>query len=422
MVKNVVVITVDQLRADALNPEAPLGLRAPRMNDLARRGLSFTNAFCPSPVCAPARHSLATGLYPLEHGVLTNKHEPAQPLVTLGHIVGASGIEPVQIGPMSWRGEWDTGFGPQLARQEVWKASLPDSSRRVYEAEAADHVRRTTGGPSPRRHDEYWGSAVSQAARESLERFAASGERFLLWCSIPEPHPPFRPPAELYQANLLGDFTPWVGDETQSHAYVRQLRDEWRHLSRLEWRQIVSAYRGMVELADTYVGTVLDSLEAMGLADDTAVILTADHGEMAGEHGMMLKFSFREGAIRVPLVVVAPGLHPGVRTDLVESLDVFATVLDLFGLESRDDTASRALVREPACFGGSREFVYASYDTDLMIRTREWKLNVYDGTPGELFQVGADPSESVNLLEDASTKPITELLTRELDAWRKRIG
>lgn len=418
MVRNVVVITVDQLRADVIDPQSPLQFRAPRMRELAQRGTTFSNAFCPAPVCAPARHSLTTGLHPIDHGVLTNNHEPARPLRTLGHLAAEHGIEPVQIGPMSWRGDWDTGFGPQLARQEVWKSTLSPRSRRVYEAEASDHIRRTTGGPSPRRLDEYWGHAVATSATESLARFADTGDRFLLWCSIPEPHPPFRPPADLYRTNLMDDFEPWSGDEESSHAYVNGLRDEWRHLSQVEWRQLVSAYRGMVELADTFVGQVIDAIAAHGLADSTGIILTADHGEMAGEHGIALKFTFREGAMRVPLVVAAPGVPQGSCDDLVESLDVFATALELLGLDPAPQTRSRSLLSDPEQYGGPREFVVGAHDTDLMIRTTEWKLNVYDGEPAELFRVGRDPQESTNLIDSPSTKRITERLLRELDEWR----
>jgi len=259
---------------------------------------------------------------------------------------------------------------------------------------------------------------VSAAAVDSLARFAETGERFLLWCSIPEPHPPYRPPAGLYRTNLLPEFEPWTGDDVDSHAYVRRLRDEWRHLTPLEWRQLVSAYLGMVELADRFVGEVVDAVAAAGLAEDTGIILTADHGDMAGEHGMMLKFTFREAAMRVPLVVVSPGLKSEYRDDLVESLDVFSTVLDLLGVEPPEGTLSRSLVRDPLRYGGAREFVYGSYGTDLMIRNHEWKLNSYDGEPAELFRVGRDPAETTNLIDSSSTKRIRDRLARELEAWR----
>ena len=331
--QNLLVIVIDQLRADAVARHAdasnPTAWTTANMGELCRRGTFFQNAFTAAPVCNPARHSMLTGLYPEQHGVLTNKHQARDQLRTVGHVASEAQIETVCVGNNGWRGTHSDGFDRTVGASG-WSDLLTEETREVFEAEHARHMRRTTGGPSPRTSDEYHGHFIATHTTAELERLAREDKRFLLWCNIPEPHPPFRPPADLYRKALDSvSGLPLHRQRTDSPCpYMRELSREWDHLSEHEWLQLVAAYHGMVSLADRWVGMILETLAATGLDERTAVVLVADHGEMLGEHGLMLKFNFREAAVRVPIVVARPGEAGSVSDRLTSGVDLFATAND----------------------------------------------------------------------------------------------
>jgi arylsulfatase A-like enzyme len=159
----------------------------------------------------------------------------------------------------------------------------------------------------------------------------------------------------------------------------------------------------LLELADEYVGMVLDAVDRLGIADDTMIIFTSDHGEQLGEHELFMKFVLREGSVHVPLMVYHPELQPGARKQLVELVDIFPTICDFTGAEIPNDIHGRSL--RPLLEGEEtpedwRTAVLCQFGDHTMTRTEEWKLNVYGGQPGELYHLQQDPQEFFNLIED----------------------
>jgi arylsulfatase A-like enzyme len=162
----------------------------------------------------------------------------------------------------------------------------------------------------------------------------------------------------------------------------------------VEVRQILAGYYGMVALVDGYCGMILDALEALGLKDNTMVIWTVDHGDQMGEHGMFLKFCMYEASVRVPLLIHIPGKKPEVQSELVEHIDLFPTICDLVGAECPGTVQGRSLVpllSETKAPEDWRDAVFSQIGDVEMIRTKEWKLNTYDGQPGELYDLKNDP-------------------------------
>ena len=413
MADNLLVIVLDQMRADALLPWGSPLASVPNIEDLASRSVQFTNAFTNAPVCNPARQSMLTGLYPHEHGVVTNKSVPIRPLRSIGHLAAEAGIETVNIGSNGWRAASDDGFLVSRGTNEEWLESLSAETRDVWEAENSRLTRRTTGGPSPRSPHEYRGHHLAGIASEELRRLAGQEKRFLMWVNLPEPHPPFRPPRDLYEKRIKVAPGCLAKGATDQPAMAR-LAEDWAHLTDHEWAQLLAAYYGLLELADQFVGAILRTLEDTGLQENTAVIITGDHGEMAGEHGIMLKFNFREAAIRVPLVVSDPGRPPIVSDDFVESVDIFALACDLLGVDPPTGTAGRSPLGPEA---GARDAVTARNGEDDMIRTKSWKLVRYNGHPGELFRVDTDPGERHNLIHDAGYADRVSELVGRLEAF-----
>ena len=395
---NLIVIVVDQLRADAVaashDASHPTAWTTPNIGALCRTGTRYANAFTAAPVCNPARHSMLTGLYPSQHDVVTNRHTPVDGLRTIAHLAGDSGIETVCVGNNGWRGSYPDGFARTVGTSS-FDETLGERAREVFAAENQRHMRRTAGGPSPRGVEEYKGHFAAQHASSELERLAASGSRFFLWCNIPEPHPPFRPPADTYRRALASMDGRPSGERTDRPSpYMRELSREWDHLSEHEWLQLTAAYHGMVSLADRFVGMIVDTLAHTGLDERTAVVLVADHGEMLGEHGLMLKFNFRESAVRVPLVVSRPGGRATVSNRLTSGVDVFATAADLLGLPAPGDVPGRSVLREEP-----HDVVHSFLGDHEMVTDGRWKLVTYGDGSQELFDLDADPNELRNLID-----------------------
>jgi choline-sulfatase len=177
----------------------------------------------------------------------------------------------------------------------------------------------------------------------------------------------------------------------------------------------------MVALVDEYAGLVLDAIDRLGIREETAIIWHSDHGDQAGQHGMMLKFNMREGSVRVPLLISAPGVSPG-RCDLpVEAIDLFPTICEILGVEVPDTVQGRSLApllrsETPADW---RRFCFSQIGDVEMIRSADWKLNLYGGEPGELYHLTEDPTEFFNLIDRPEARDRREELLTELSRWRE---
>ena len=196
--KNILVLMCDHHRYDALgclgNPLA----HTPNLDALAARGVRFENCFNQAPVCAPTRHSLATGRYCHAHGVITNQHKPFPGMTTIGHALQPLGYRRFNQGHMHWTDpSVDTGYEPWVD-QATWRQTMPAEVLARYDWESQGVTRRTTGGPSTRTREQYWGHHVATSAIRQIEKAVERDEPFISWTAFTEPHPPFYPPKELY--------------------------------------------------------------------------------------------------------------------------------------------------------------------------------------------------------------------------------
>jgi choline-sulfatase len=179
---------------------------------------------------------------------------------------------------------------------------------------------------------------------------------------------------------------------------------------------------------DGYIGMVLDALDRLGIRDETVVVWTVDHGDQMWEHELFLKFVMREASVRVPLLIDAPGIEPGVRSELAEHVDLFPTLCDLVGAPIPDTVQGRSLApllgAAPAP-AGWRDAVFSQIGNVQMIRTTTGAqasaaaLNVYDGEPGEFYDLAADPSEFYNRIADPTCSDAISALHARLRAWEQ---
>jgi arylsulfatase A-like enzyme len=245
---------------------------------------------------------------------------------------------------------------------------------------------------------------------------------FFTWVSFTDPHHPMDPPApwcDRYAAEDVLEVVPKVHEHEHddspplhrilSHG-VRNAALEWANpgganYTREELAVMTAAYYGMVAQLDHAVGRVLDVLDDRGLADDTLVIVTTDHGEFLGEHQMIFKGPFGyDSLLRVPLVLRGPGVDAAsVVDDPVGTIDLAPTILDAAGLAIPEWMEGRPLRDLP------RDHVLTEDDFDILARiplrtitTQRYKLHRYLGQPfGELYDLQEDPGELVNRWHDA---------------------
>lgn len=323
-------------------------------------------------------------------------------------------------------GDAPGGHYPHWARE---RGLDPDSVRRMADAEVTypgwDQVYRSEV-PVELHPTAY----VTERALHRLEQLAAAADPFLLYVSYPDPHHPFAPPGDYWHrvdpgALALPEtfFDPHDG----SPAHVRHMVAErgrpsadptmtWSPTPE-QYREALSAELGLVGMLDASIGTILGRLDALGLADDVAVVFTSDHGDLFGDHGLMLKhFVHYRGVTRVPLLVRAPGLPAGRSGALVSSADLAPTLLDLGGLDRFRGIQGRSLA--PLMRGRATElrgrlvveedqpFGVPGLPGPVRMRTLitpEARLTTYAGSGGvrELYDTSGDPAETVNLADCA---------------------
>lgn len=291
----------------------------------------------------------------------------------------------------------------------------------------------------------YHTTYVAERACAHLERAAGGAQPFLLQVSFPDPHHPFGPPGEYFHRHDPATIplpSTWdddlagapphikgiaanVGSQTFAVQPFRPTEEQYRHAA--------AAELGMIELIDDAVGRVLDALDAYGLTERTLVVFTSDHGDMMGDHGLILKGTMHyEGCTRVPLVVAGPEVETGVSDALVSSIDIPQTILDCTGVEPFEGMQGHSLrpllndaattVRDSILVEEDQPF--DAYRTGHGIRmrtliTQEARMTLYEGTDHlELFNLVDDPEERTNLAsrngDGEDTGPMLTALARSL--------
>ena len=421
---NLLVVTCDQLRYDALGCTGSPVARTPNLDRLAAQSVFFDRCFTQCPSCAPARHTMATGRYPHAHGLTVGSRSPTPGLSQIAHALEPLGYRHIDIGRCHWNDPL-IGSGYDVSvESKNWMSEMPTEVCERYAWEWQDTTRQTTGGPSTRTVEQHRGAYVSRHAIAQIEEAVLDHQPFFCWVDVTEPHPPFYPPREFYEAiDQEAIQLPAQAAALPPHPEIVARQRQWSHLTETEIRQMTAAYHGLVSLADQYCGRLFDALEHLGVRQKTIILWTADHGDQMWEHRLFLKKCMFEGSVHVPLVVSVPGMPTLRRSELVEHVDLFPTICELLGATCPKSVQGRSLV--PLLHAGSaplewRNAVFADLEDLKMIRTERWKLNVRNGRPSELFDLCNDPGEFVNLLEKPSHLEITTQLQEKLRVWAER--
>ena len=419
-------------------------VETPHIDGLARRGVLLENTYCPSPICVPSRMSMLTGRFPHENRVWTNTHVLDSGIPTLAHAMGAAGLRPVLIGRMHALGPDQLhGYTERLVGDH---APNPLGGRGVDHGELSGtagpaRISLEKSGPGQSAyqvHDEdVAAAAVDHLNRLGVRRRAGQpAEPFSLSVGFMLPHQPFvarRRDYHRYAGTMTMPRKPEPFSDSL-HPYFSW----WRRTCGIEEvtpEEILrarAAYWALVGVLDTLIGDILAALERNGLAQNTLIVYTSDHGEQVGEHGLWWKQTFYEESVRVPAILCWPGELPaGSRCSRVaSSLDLNATMLDALGAPPLSASRGRSLLPILGADGPAgdtaanwRDEAFSEYCTDegclhRMVRQGPWKLNYYHGQEPQLFDLRADPDELRDRARDPACAAVREALEREvLAGW-----
>jgi arylsulfatase A-like enzyme len=403
---NVLLISVDTLRADHLGCYGYVRDTSPRLDRLAREGVRFDQAVVQWPKTSPSMASMLSGTYPHYNGVMRNTRQPIDPhfhlLAELFQHASYATAGMITNGNLARSYRFDQGFDTYV---EALQGNEP-------------------------------ASRFSRFAVDWLEEHGADGP-FFLWLHFLDPHARYEPPAP-YADKFVGDAhydgverVPRRGGPFED---IGGIPSRARLGSRDELDFYVAQYDGEVSFMDAEVGRVLDLLDSLGVADDTIVVFTADHGESLGEHD----YYFEHGrlpyddCVRVPLIVRAPGVAPGRVVDRpVELVDLMPTLLEMAGLPSNSEAQGKSLVpllRGVDGYDRRYAFTESGYleNYQRAVRDGRWKLvyapdpadqAIMAGVPFELYDLRADPGETRNLVHERAD--VARELSRVLLDWMR---
>jgi N-acetylglucosamine-6-sulfatase len=434
---NMLVIVVDDLRWDEIGCAGHPFVRTPHVDRVAREGVRFLNAFATTPLCSPVRASLLTGLYAHAHGILDNTDRSAQShrLLTFPRLLHRGGYETAFIGKwhmgndptprpgfdywVSIRGQGET-LNPEiyedgkLGRVQGYITDIfTDRALRFFRRDRSKpfllYLSHKAIHPNLTQHDD---GSISDP---SASVFIPAERHRDLYADEPVPRRP-NVHDDLEGKPALQrkiDDLPPLGPETGTSD--KTVRDRLR----------------MLAAVDEGLGRLLAALEESGRLDDTIVVFTSDHGYFNGEHGLSVERRLAyEEAIRIPLVVRYPRLIDAgtTRDELVLSIDLAPTLLDLAGVHPLDRMHGRSLA--PLLRGEApdwRTSFLVEYYTDTVFprvrnmgykaaRTERYKYIHYLDLKGmdELYDLESDPYEMQNLISEPSAAPVLRQMKDEL--------
>ncbi len=428
---NILLIMSDQHHPHILGSEGDRFVRTPTLDRLAAEGVSFSNAYCQSPLCVPSRMSFITARQCSDIRVWSNGCVLPPDVPTFVHGLGLAGYENVLCGRMHFNGpDQRRGFHSRIIGDVDGNLGhIPSAT--AGQTKAGVEV----AGPGRTSYSAY-DDAVTESCRRFLrDRAAAKNNRpFFLTVGYVLPHCPYICPKRLFDEYYEKVDVPRLpsGYLDRLHPAMRLWRQH-RGVDELTDEQVRTAraaYYGLVTYMDERIGEVLDTLKESGLAEDTVVVYTSDHGEMAGEHRMWWKSSFYEGSVGVPLIMSWPGRFSRSKRvgEVVSLVDVGPTLLDIAGGEPLPEVSGRSLAGFLRGSGGVPDWPdvafseYCGLENDgpaFMVRRGPWKLNYYHGYDvPQLFNLDADPGEWQDRAADPACANVrNELMGIVRRAW-----
>ncbi len=407
-------------------------VRTPTLDRLAARGQRFTRAYTPSPICIPARASLATGLPVFRHRCWSSAEPYHGQHESWMHRLRERGRHVVSIGKLHFRsGEDDNGFSEELLPMYLanngrgWSQSLIRDTLPPF-PEAVELAREL--GPGESDYTRYDRRITERACAWLREEGGTEDGPWALFVSFVSPHFPLTAPQAFFDLYAGLDVPP-PRNGTVEHPVLREMRRFWDYDDYFEddEARILARrnYYGLCSFLDDNIRQVLAALDDSGQAERTTIVYTSDHGEMLGEQGFWTKSVMYEESVAVPMLLAGPGIPAGINPTPVSLNDLAATVeqavapgpravVEPWEARPLQDFAARP---EPERLVISEYHDGGSPTGLTMLRQGRWKYVHYaGGHPPQLFDLEKDPGERNDLGTDPAYAELRATLLAQLNA------
>ena len=445
---NILLIFTDQQNAGMLGVAGNKDLKTPSMDFLAKQGIRFTQAYCTSPVCGPARSSIVSGRMPHETGVEWNGQRMKEHVLNAGELFRRNGYLTV------WGGKWHLPESYPYAEQKSIKGFdlLPfwdvNKERWILGAETDKPLTKAVvdfinnydqkeplflavSYHNPHDICFYPRKAGWISENDSLLEIRYYGFEHQLPSAIGM-HPDSFPelPALPFNHEVDPHEPGFISEKRQNHLeYGVETHMAHMEFGSKEWRGYLNAYYRLTEMVDREIGQVLDALKASGMWENTLIVFTSDHGDGAAAHKWAAKLSLYEESSKIPMIFVYPGEIPaGIinQKNLVSQIDILPTMLDYAQIESEADFTGeslRSIMDDPSAVG--RDYLVvelADYKPDStrkgrMLRLNQYKYNIYSTGEEQLFNLQSDPGEMQNLIRNREYEEIRQACRDSLQIW-----
>ena len=437
---NFLFVMADQMAGPALPINGHPVVKTPHLESLAAGGVTFRNAYCNNPICASSRFSMMAGQLPSRIGAYDNAAEFPAAVPTFAHYLRHLGYRTCLSGKMHFVGPDQLHGFEQRVTTDIYPSDFgwtPDWTVEGYPfAPSVMSMRGVVeSGLCMRSLQIDYDEEVQHYARRKLYDFARerTDRPFFLAVSFTHPHNPFTITEEYWNRYRHDDIDmpsvphiPFDERDPWSRRYYHLIRQDEHEVTDETVRRARHAYYGMISYVDDKVGELLGTLDALGLADDTVVVFTADHGDMIGERGMWFKFNPFEWSARVPLVVRAPGNSAArVEPRNVSLVDLLPTFLDL-ATDARPPELADAIDGHslaPMLHGPDESWAdealieftaEGTHAPCLILRKGRCKYVYCETDPGMLFDLESDPGETLNLCEAPEHAETAAAMRREI--------
>lgn len=468
---NYVLFFPDEMRASGLGCYGNPMAKTPNYDRLAAEGTLFENHYVQNPVCVGSRCSLLTGWYPhvAGHRSLLNFLKPHEPnflrymkeagydvrLYGKNHVLDADALALSVT-------EFD-GCDKREASGSIWRDT--EETRKIFAKRMFSGNYTMLFPPmDDEEFDEIVDTKIVNRSVKFLDERKADAPPFFLFVSINNPHASYVT-SKYYDSLYDPDQFAILKKELKDQPAFMRLLKQYSNFDTVDdetFRKCASVYLGMITYCDDMLGRILDALDRNGLSDDTMVITTSDHGDFAGDYGLIEKWpnAFYDNLTKTPLIMRAPGAARGHRVkELVSEIDIMPTVLDYAGVDIRHDQFGHSLraqlagapgdpdaavfseggydLREPQCFEGTeRDYSFllnekCVYYPKMMIQQHEGecvcrgtmmrkgnhKLIWRSNGEHEFFDLEKDPGELVNEYTNGDYAAIILNMEKEMLMW-----
>ena len=468
---NLVVLWTDEQRADTMAAYDNFKIQTPNLNRLAQKSVVFRNAYITQPVCSPSRSTVMTGLWPHTSGVTCNNKPLDKNIYCLPELLSDSDYRTAYMGKWHLGDEIfaQHGFQEWVSIEDHYCNYFSDgrdkSKRSDYyhflidngytpDASGSNVFTRNFAITLPLEHckPKFLETKACDFIRRNQE------EPFILYVNYLEPHGPIGGPFDSKHdpeiVELSSNFSdPLEENEPLRYRLAREhYRDKYgkHEESSSGFKSFTAKYWGMITQVDLSVGGILNTLEELGLADDTIVVYTSDHGDMMGSHNLVEKCVMYEESVRVPWLMRAPMITKKGLTvnENVSHIDLVPTLMELMGKKPDDRLQGNSLVN--FLKGGKlpEDYVFIEWNPgqgaiwrkntfNYTIATKEevnrigqehtravispdgWKLCLSDIDKCQLFNLKTDPGETTNLFDSGKHYNVIAKLTKKIQEWQK---